>query len=96
MLKNTLKKMFSKAQPVLATAAVSAMPLVAVADDLAAGAKQNVKDTFGVGSTAWMVLLVLEVLAAVFMYIKTKNLAVFGGIIAVILFGNVAWSLIGS
>lgn len=95
MFKNTLKKMFSKAKPVLATAAVSAMPLVAVADDLAAGAKQNVKDTFGVGSTAWMVLLVLEVLAAVFMYIKTKNLAVFGGIIAVILFGNVAWSLIG-
>ena len=43
-----------------------------------------------------MILLVLEVLAAVFMYIKTKNLAVFGGIIAVILFGNVAWSLIGS
>ena len=95
MFKN-LKKAFTKAQPALTTAAAAALPLAANAADMAAGAKQNVKDTFGVGSTAWMILLVLEILAAVYSYIRTKNLAVFGGIIAVILFGNIAWSLIGN
>ena len=37
--------------------------------------------------------MVLEVLAAAFLYIKTKNLAVFGGIVALMLFGNVAFGL---
>lgn len=69
------------------------MPETAFAKDFAAGAKTDIQDTFGPGSTAWWVVMVLEVFAAAFMYIKTKNLAVFGGIIALMLFGNVAFGL---
>lgn len=87
------KKVFKKAKAALTATAISAMPFVAMATDYAAGAKQDVKDTFGVGSTAWFIIMVLEVLAAAFTYIKTKNLAVFGGIVALMLFGNVAFGL---
>lgn len=87
------KKAFSKAKYALTATAISAMPVVAMATDYAASAKRDVKDTFGPGSTAWYVVMVLEVLAAAFLYIKTKNLAVFGGIVALMLFGNVAFGL---
>ncbi len=87
------KKVFKKAKAALTATAISAMPVVAMAIDYAASAKQDVKDTFGPGSTAWYVVMVLEVLAAAFLYIKTKNLAVFGGIVALMLFGNVAFGL---
>lgn len=69
------------------------LPIDALARDYAAGAKQDVQDTFGPGSTAWWVVMVLEVFASAFMYIKTKNLAVFAGIVALMLFGNVAFGL---
>ncbi|SPP32616.1 hypothetical protein ARAF_2957 [Arsenophonus endosymbiont of Aleurodicus floccissimus] len=36
----------------------------------------------------------VEILAAIFAYVKTKNLAVFGGIAAVIVFVNVVFGLI--
>lgn len=68
-------------------------PVTSFAKDWAANAKQDVTDTFGPGSTAWWIILLLEILSAAFIYIKTKNLAVFGGIIALILFGNVAFGL---
>ncbi|OOF40962.1 hypothetical protein BKK50_09040 [Rodentibacter rarus] len=84
MFKDFIKKLYSKMKTTVTVTAVSSVPAVAMAADLAAGAKQDVKDTLGVGSTAWTILLVLEILAAVFMYIKTKNLALFGGIIALI------------
>lgn len=87
------KKVFKKAKAALTATAISAMPVVAMATDYAAGAKQDVKDTFGVGSTAWFIIMVLEVLVAAFTYIKTKNLAVFGGVVALMLFGNVAFGL---
>lgn len=87
------KKAYSKVKTALTATAISAMPVVAMATDYAASAKQDVKDTFGPGSTAWYVVMVLEVLAAAFLYIKTKNLAVFGGIVALMLFGNVAFGL---
>lgn len=69
------------------------LPMDVLAKDYAAGARQDVQDTFGPGSTAWWVVMVLEVFAAAFTYIKTKNLAVFGGIVALMLFGNVAFGL---
>ncbi|GJI56952.1 hypothetical protein HEMROJRC1_20640 [Rodentibacter sp. JRC1] len=94
MFKDFIKKLYSKIKTTVTVTAASSVPAVAMAVDLAAGAKQDVKDTLGVGSTAWTILLVVEILAAVLAYIKTKNLALFGGIIAVILFGNVAWALI--
>ncbi|MBK3179386.1 hypothetical protein FKK04_26740, partial [Klebsiella pneumoniae] len=52
--------------------------LHAHAVDLFKNGKTTVKDTFGSGSTVIWILYVLEILAAMFSYIKTKNLAVFG------------------
>lgn len=68
-------------------------PLSAYAADLAAKGKATIKDTFGSGSTVLYTLYVLEILSGIFLYIKTKNLAVFGGIVAVLIFTNVAFSL---
>ncbi|PAV01469.1 hypothetical protein CBG25_16510 [Arsenophonus sp. ENCA] len=65
-----------------------------VAKDLFSGGKEVVKSTFGKGSTVVWILYVLEILAAIFAYVKTKNLAVFGGIAAVIVFVNVVFGLI--
>ncbi|HGJ5854776.1 type IV conjugative transfer system pilin TraA [Arsenophonus nasoniae] len=62
--------------------------------DLFSGGKDVVKSTFGKGSTVVWILYVLEILAAIFAYVKTKNLAVFGGIAAVIVFVNVVFGLI--
>lgn len=62
--------------------------------DLFSGGKEVVKSTFGKGSTVVWILYVLEILAAIFAYVKTKNLAVFGGIAAVIVFVNLVFGLI--
>ncbi|WP_334473053.1 type IV conjugative transfer system pilin TraA [Arsenophonus sp. PmNCSU2021_1] len=62
--------------------------------DLFSGGKEVVKSTFGKGSTVVWILYVLKILAAIFAYVKTKNLAVFGGIAAVIVFVNVVFGLI--
>ncbi|WP_338850773.1 type IV conjugative transfer system pilin TraA [Klebsiella pneumoniae] len=50
--------------------------LHAHAVDLFKNGKTTVKDTFGSGSTVVWILYVLEILAAIFSYVKTKNLAV--------------------
>lgn len=71
------------------------LPVDAFAADLAAGAKKDFSDTFGKDSTFMYILLGLEIVSAVFLYIKSKNLAVFGGLIAVMLFTTVAFNLIG-
>ncbi|MCT8760490.1 type IV conjugative transfer system pilin TraA [Glaesserella parasuis] len=68
-------------------------PLNAFAADLAASGKTTIKDTFGSGSTVMYTLYVLEILSGIFLYIKTKNLAVFGGIVAVLIFTTVAFGL---
>ncbi|MBT0513767.1 type IV conjugative transfer system pilin TraA [Morganella morganii] len=65
----------------------------ALADDLFAGAKDQVKDSFGKDSAIIYILYVIEVLMAVFTYIKTKNLMMMGGIAAVLIFVNVAFGL---
>ncbi|QLK88757.1 hypothetical protein E3U36_12075 (plasmid) [Arsenophonus endosymbiont of Aphis craccivora] len=62
--------------------------------DLFSDGKEVVKSTFGKGSTVVWILYVLEILAAIFAYVKTKNLSVFGGIAAVIVFVNVVFGLI--
>lgn len=69
-------------------------PFNAFAADLAASGKQTIKDTFGSGSTVMYALFVLEILSGAFFYIKTKNLAVLGGIVALLIFTTVAFSLI--
>lgn len=63
------------------------------AGDLAAPGKATIKATFGSGSTVLYTLYVLEILSGIFLYIKTKNLAVFGGIIAVLIFTTIAFGL---
>ncbi|ELX8408218.1 TPA: type IV conjugative transfer system pilin TraA [Klebsiella oxytoca] len=68
--------------------------LHAHAVDLFKNGKTTVKDTFGSGSTVIWILYVLEILAAMFSYIKTKNLAVFGGIAAIMVFVNVVFGLV--
>lgn len=78
---------------VLLIIALCFIPELALAKDYAEPAKKDIQDTFGSSSTAWWVVMMLEVLTAAFMYIKTKNLAVFGGIIALMLFGNIAFGL---
>lgn len=68
-------------------------PLNAFAKDLAASGKETIRDTFGSGSTVMYTLYVLEILSGLFLYIKTKNLAVFGGIVAVLIFTTIAFGL---
>lgn len=68
-------------------------PNAFAAGDLAAPGKATIKATFGSGSTVLYTLYVLEILSGIFLYIKTKNLAVFGGIIAVLIFTTVAFGL---
>lgn len=68
-------------------------PLNAYAADLAASGKATIRDTFGKGSTVLYTLYVLEILSGIFLYVKTKNLAVFGGIVAVLIFTTVAFGL---
>ena len=68
--------------------------LHAHAVDLFKNGKTTVKDTFGSGSTVVWILYVLEILAAIFSYVKTKNLAVFGGIAAIMVFVNVVFGLV--
>lgn len=67
--------------------------LQAHAEDLFASGKAEIKDSFGKNSTVIYILYVIEVLFAVFTYTKTKNLAMFGGIAAVMIFVNVAFGL---
>ncbi|WP_334472945.1 type IV conjugative transfer system pilin TraA [Arsenophonus sp. PmNCSU2021_1] len=80
--------------PAMQVYADEAPAAAAATKDLFSGGKEVVKSTFGKGSTVVWILYVLEILAAIFAYVKTKNLAVFGGIAAVIVFVNVVFGLI--
>ncbi|QGY32541.1 type IV conjugative transfer system pilin TraA [Pantoea cypripedii] len=62
--------------------------------DLFIGGKPMIKDTLGSDSTVVWILYVLEVIAGAWVYIKTKNLAMFGGIAAVMIYINVAFGII--
>ncbi|UIL55076.1 type IV conjugative transfer system pilin TraA [Pantoea agglomerans] len=76
----------------LAFLAVSVMP--AHAQDYFAGAKTDVTDTFGGNSAVVYILYVIEIAFIAFTYIKTKNLALFGSIAALLVFVNVAFNVI--
>lgn len=79
---------------VLAILATFIMP--AHAKDYFAGAKEDVTDTFGAGSAVVYILYVIEIAFISFTYIKTKNLALFASIIALMLFINVTFNVIPS
>ncbi|PHM59550.1 type IV conjugative transfer system pilin TraA [Xenorhabdus ishibashii] len=68
--------------------------LQAHADDLFAGGKEQIKDSFGKGSTVVYVLYLIEIIAAIYTYARTKNLGVFVGIAVVMIFVNVVFGLI--
>ncbi|WON75520.1 type IV conjugative transfer system pilin TraA [Serratia sp. UGAL515B_01] len=90
----TPRKMGAVAMAVMGLAIVMTPSLHAYADDLFKGGKSTINDTFGSGSTVIWILYILEIMAAIFAYVKTKNLAVFGGIAAVIVFVNVVFGII--
>ncbi|MFC1040038.1 type IV conjugative transfer system pilin TraA [Pasteurella multocida] len=77
----------------LMVAVLSMMPSLSFAKDLVAAGKETITDTFGANSTVVYILYVLEVISALFLYIKTKNLAVFGGLVAVLIFTSIAFTL---
>lgn len=87
-------KKFSKTAlfSALTILAVLAMPAQAV--DYFAGAKKDVTDTFGGNSAVVYILYVVEIAFIAFTYIKTKNLALFGSIAALMVFVNVAFNVI--
>jgi len=86
-----------KNKGVAATVVLMSTPaLQAHAEDLFKGGKQTIGDTFGSGSTIVWIIYLLEILFAAFTYMKTKNLIMFAGIAAVLVFINVAFSIIPS
>ncbi|WP_052130602.1 type IV conjugative transfer system pilin TraA [Erwinia typographi] len=86
-----------KEKALMLTVAMLSVPaLSAHAEDLFSGGKTTINDTFGGSSTIVWVLYLLEILMAVFTYVKTKNLIMFGGIAAVMVFINIAFSIIPS
>lgn len=82
------------AMAVMGVAMMMTPSLEAHAVDLFKTGKTTVKDTFGSGSTVIWILYVIEILGAILTYTKTKSLAVFGGIAAVMVFVNVVFGLI--
>ncbi|MBP2199069.1 type IV conjugative transfer system pilin TraA [Pantoea cypripedii] len=80
----------------LALCLLVAMAQQAHAIDLFATGKQLIDDTLGSKSTIVWVLYILEALGATYSYIKTKNLAIFGGIVAVMIYLNVVFGIIPS
>lgn len=84
----------NKVMQLSAVTILSIPALQASAADLFSGGKSTISDTFGASSTVIWILYVLEIIAAIFTYVKTKNLAMFGGIAAVMVFVNVAFGII--
>lgn len=62
--------------------------------DLFKNGKQTVEDTFGSGSTVVWIIYVVEILAILYAYGKSKNLSLFASIAAVVVFVNVAFGII--
>lgn len=100
-LKNNIKS-FAKNKNAVTTMMLFAIGFIIMmipslrphADDLFSSGKAQINDSFGKDSTVVWIIYVIEILAAAFMYIKTKNLAIFGGIAALIIFMNVVFGLL--
>lgn len=65
------------------------------AADLLKAGDAAVNDTVGQKSSVMKWLLMLEVLSAIFGYIATRNLKVLGGIVALSIFINICYAIIG-
>lgn len=64
------------------------------ADDLLASGNDTVKATIGKDSSLIKWALMFEVIAGVWLYIKTKNLPVLLGFVAVVICVNIAFTII--
>ncbi|KAA5971655.1 type IV conjugative transfer system pilin TraA [Pantoea sp. M_9] len=63
------------------------------ADDLLAGGKQTVDDTFGANSSIAVWIVLGEVIFGVIGYIRTKNIMLLFGVAVVVVFTTVGFSL---
>lgn len=90
----SFKKIFSIFSTLLFSAICLSAP--AYAEDLLASGDAFVKETLGKDSSLVNWILILEILAGVFAYIRTKNLALLIGFVAVIIAINVGFGVIGA
>lgn len=65
------------------------------AEDLLKAGDTAVTDTVGKDSSVIRWMLMLEVLAAIFAFIVTRNLKVMGGIVGLSIFINICYAIIG-
>ncbi|MCK8148046.1 type IV conjugative transfer system pilin TraA [Citrobacter sedlakii] len=65
------------------------------AEDLLKSGDQTVTDTVGKDSSVIRWMLILEILAAILLYVLTRNIRVLGGIIALSIFINIAYVIVG-
>lgn len=77
-----------------AVALLASPVMQAHAQDLFSSGKATINDTFGTGSTVMWILYLIEILMAGYTYMKTKNLAMFAGIAALMVFVNVAFGIL--
>ena len=64
--------------------------------DLLSADKGDITNNFGAGSTFMYIIYLIEIIAGVAAYIKTKNLLTLIGIVVVLIFTTVAFATIGS
>lgn len=69
---------------------------VCQAEDLLKAGDGAVNDTVGKKSAVLRWMMMLEVLAAIFGFILTRNLRILGGIVAIAIFINICYSIIGT
>lgn len=86
-----LKKIFTWS--IVAAFAALIFSGYANADDILKAGKSTVDDTFGANSTFAKWLILGEVIVGTFMYIKTKNLMLLGGVIVVVVFTTIGFGL---
>ncbi len=75
---------------------LSAFPQISCAQDLLAGQKTDINDTFGHGGTVEWILYIVEFLSCLWLYIKTRNPMVLGGLVLLIIATRTLYPLIAN
>lgn len=68
--------------------------LNAYADDIFKAGRTEISDTFGKNSTVIYILYIIEIIVAIYLYTKSKNLGVFAGIAVIMVFVNIAFGVV--
>lgn len=68
--------------------------LNAYAEDIFKAGRTEISDTFGKNSTVIFILYLFEIIVAIYIYTKSKNLGVFAGIAIIMVFVNVAFGVV--